>query len=130
MDRKSKCSKCKYCRQLQGFSTKTVTLCCLYILMEGRPRGEPAGDECSKFEPRRRRMRNGFPDFTRRNNDQVNKRQFSKLQKIFNSKSAACHRGHSIQYRCEFLRIKSDVVHRRRSQEWRKQKGGESGLQY
>ena len=71
MDRKSKCSKCKYCRQLQGFSTKPVTLCCLYILMEGRPRGEPAGDECSKFAPRRKQklgiqFKNSFPEFTKR----------------------------------------------------------------
>lgn len=71
MDKNSKCRNCKYSRQLQGFISLHEELCCLYILEDGKPRGEPAGDECSKFTPRRKqklgiRFKNSFPEFTKR----------------------------------------------------------------
>ena len=71
MKNDTKCARCRYSSTLSGV-LGDKELGCIYILKTGEARGEPAGDNCSKFKPKRRRMRNGFPDFTRRNNDQVN----------------------------------------------------------
>lgn len=71
MKNDTKCAHCRYRSTLSGV-LGDKELGCIYILKTGEARGEPAGDNCSKFKPKRRRMRNGFPNFTRRNNDQVN----------------------------------------------------------
>lgn len=65
MDKTTKCGSCRYSRSLSG-TIGDQEICCLYILAKGKPRDEPVSDECSKFEPRKKRTRNGLPDFTRR----------------------------------------------------------------
>ena len=71
MKKDTKCVNCRFSQSLSAVFGE-AEIACLYILATSEPRGEPAGDNCSKFKPKRRRMRNGFPDFTMRDNDKVN----------------------------------------------------------
>lgn len=50
MDKNLKCKDCKYSRYFySNLGYNSIELCCIYILIEKVPRGEPAGEQCSKF---------------------------------------------------------------------------------
>ena len=47
-----KCAKCKYSERLNDSN-----LCCMYICINGHMRGCYTGDECEKFEHKKRRRK-------------------------------------------------------------------------
>lgn len=51
---KSRCKGCMHSSLVSGREKTEKELACLYILDESEPRGCPAGDKCTKFEPKKK----------------------------------------------------------------------------